>query len=93
MPQTLAQGLEPAHCPVDFLGLCRETSPIEFDAALGREHGADLGEREARSLTQGDQGQLFQHHRCVLAASAWLVGRGVNEPLALVEPQRRGSNA
>jgi hypothetical protein len=63
-----------AHCPqsldqrIDIVGLCCEKLPVDIRCAVGREHGANVVERQAGGLPERDQRQLVDHCRHKTAA-------------------------
>ena len=92
MPQAVAHGAELADRPVQLVRLGREHLPVDARPPVRREHERDLVEREAGGAAQRDQRQPLQHAGIEQAAQAAPADRG-DQPLLLVEPQRRGGNA
>ena len=92
MPQAVAHGAQLADRPVELIRLDREHLAVDARLPLGREHARDLIEREAGGAPQRDQRQPFDHAGIEQAAQPAPAGGG-DQPLFVLEPQRRCGNA
>jgi lactam utilization protein B len=90
--EAVAHRLQSPDRRVQLVGLGRERAAVDRRLALRREHRADLVEREAGRLAERDQRQLVQHAGLEAAAQALSAHRR-DQPLALVEAQRRRRHA
>ena len=70
VPQTVAQGAEPADGAVEFSGLGREQVPIDRRAAVRCEHARDLVQGEPGGAPQRDERQPLYHARIEPAPQA-----------------------
>ena len=92
VPQAVAHGAQFADRPVQLVRLGREHLPVDARPPVRREHERDLIERKAGGAPQRDQRQPLQHAGIEQTAQATPADRG-DQPLFLIEPQRRGRNA
>jgi len=92
VPEAVAQSAKLADRPVQLLRLGREHLPVDAQPPVRREHERDLLEREASGPPQRDQRQPLQHAGLEQTAQPPPADGG-DQPLLLIEPQRRGRNA
>lgn len=91
MPQAVAHGTELTDRPVEFIRLRGEHFPIDARSAIRREHPRHLIERKTRSAPDADEREAFQDARIEQTAET-SPSNGRDQPLLLVESQRRGRN-
>jgi hypothetical protein len=92
VPQTVAQGAEPADRDVEFLRAGRKPCPVDLRPAVGREHASDLIERKAGRAPERDQRQALDHPRIEQPPQSAPAHRR-DQSAAFVIAERRGRHA
>jgi len=88
MPQPITHCDEFGDLPVELLGLGREPRPIDARPAIRSKHAGHFFERKPGGPPHGDEGQALDHAGIEQPPQA-PSSHGADEPLLLVEAQRR----